>query len=91
MLPAWRGAGPADGRTPLNIAAACRYEGMVEIPLERTGVNLDGSDKYGQTLFRLTAEHGPEGVVNILVKRTDIHPNMIYRLDSTVMGCFEWM
>ena len=72
------------------MAPARRYEGVVEIPLERTGVNPDRSDRYGQTLFGLTAEYGLEGVVNIRVKRTDINPNMIDRLDSTVIGCFEW-
>lgn len=72
------------------MAAAFRYKGVVEISLKRTGVNLDGSDKYGQTLLGLTAEYGLEGVVNILVKRMDINANMMDRLDSTIMGCFEW-
>lgn len=62
----------------------------MEIPLEWTDVNPDRSDKYGQTLLGLTAEYGREGVVNILVKRTDINPNMIDRLDSTVsVGLFR--
>ena len=68
--------------------APSRYKGVVEIPLERTGVNPDRSE-YGQTLFGLTAEYGRGGVVNILVKRTDINPNRIDRLDSTLMGCFK--
>ena len=63
------------------MAAACRYEGVVGIPLERT-VNPDGSDKYGQTLPRWTAEYGLGGVVDILVKQADINPNMIDRLDN---------
>ena len=64
------------GMTALTWAAKRGHEEVVNILLEREGINLDQADtKYGRAPLSWAAENGHEGVVKILLGREDVNPD----------------
>ncbi|KAI9666582.1 MAG: hypothetical protein M1821_004518 [Bathelium mastoideum] len=58
-----------DGRTPLSWAAECGHQGIVQLLLEMSQVDVDSKDtEEGRTPLSWATENGHEGIVQLLLK-----------------------
>ena len=71
------------GMTALSWAAKRGHEEVVNILLEREGINPDQADtNYGRTSLSWAAKNGHEGVVKMLLEREGVNPDLAATKDG---------